>query len=55
VVKSVLEALQDTTASAVMGMPSSVGGLMRFPPPGLDEHGDEIRRRGWSAFGRLVR
>jgi len=55
VVKSVLEALQDTTASAVMGMPSSIGGLVRFPPPGLDEHGDEIRRLGWAAFGRVVR
>jgi crotonobetainyl-CoA:carnitine CoA-transferase CaiB-like acyl-CoA transferase len=50
VVKSVLEALQDTNASAVTGMPSSVGGTMRFPPPRLDEHGDAIRQGGWSVF-----
>jgi crotonobetainyl-CoA:carnitine CoA-transferase CaiB-like acyl-CoA transferase len=51
VVKSVLEALRETNASAVTGMPSSVGGVVRFRPPGLDEHGDEIRRLGWAAFG----
>ena len=50
VVKSVLEALHDTNASAVTGMPSSVGGTVRFPPPGLDEHGDAIRQGGWSVF-----
>lgn len=50
VVKSVLEALKDTNASAVTGMPSSVGGTVRFPPPGLDEHGDAIRQGGWSVF-----
>jgi len=54
VVKSVLEALQDTNGSAVTGMPSSVGGTVRFAPPGLDEHGDAIRRDGWAAF-RAVR
>jgi len=52
-VKSVLEALRDTNGSAVTGMPSSIGGLVRFPPPGLDEHGDAIRRGGWGAFGSL--
>ena len=50
VVKSVLEALHDTNASAVTGMPSSVGGTVRFPPPRLDEHGDAIRQGGWSVF-----
>jgi crotonobetainyl-CoA:carnitine CoA-transferase CaiB-like acyl-CoA transferase len=50
VVLSVLEALRGTTASAVTGMPSSVGGFVRFPPPAIDEHGDEIRRRGWNVF-----
>lgn len=52
-VKSVLEALRDTNGSAVTGMPSSVGGAVRFPPPGLDEHGDAIRRHGWAAFGAV--
>jgi crotonobetainyl-CoA:carnitine CoA-transferase CaiB-like acyl-CoA transferase len=50
VVKSVLEALKETNASAITGMPSSVGGTVRLPPPGLDEHGDQIRRAGWAAF-----
>jgi len=50
IVRSVLEALADTDASPVTGMPSSVGGLVRLPPPGLDEHGVAIRRYGWRAF-----
>jgi crotonobetainyl-CoA:carnitine CoA-transferase CaiB-like acyl-CoA transferase len=54
VVKTVLEALRDTNASAVTGMPSSVGGLVRFPPPGLDEHGDAIRDAGWAVFGTIA-
>ena len=49
-VQSVLEALREANASAESGMPSSVGGIVRFPPPGLDEHGDRIRRAGWGAF-----
>lgn len=53
IVQSVLEALRDTNASAVTGMPSSVGGDVRFAPPGLDEHGDAIRRSGWNVFDRL--
>ena len=50
IVKSVLQALEDTDASAIMGMPSSVGGEWRSPPPALDEHGALIRERGWAAF-----
>jgi crotonobetainyl-CoA:carnitine CoA-transferase CaiB-like acyl-CoA transferase len=55
VVKSVLEALRGTNGSALTGMPSSVGGTVRFPPPGIDEHGDLIRRRGWDVFRALER
>jgi crotonobetainyl-CoA:carnitine CoA-transferase CaiB-like acyl-CoA transferase len=51
VVKSVLEAIADAgNASPLTGMPSSVGGVTRLPPPRLDEHGESIRKRGWSAF-----
>jgi crotonobetainyl-CoA:carnitine CoA-transferase CaiB-like acyl-CoA transferase len=51
VVKSVLEAIADAgNASDVTGMPSSVGGSVRRPPPRLDEHGDAIRRDGWGAL-----
>jgi crotonobetainyl-CoA:carnitine CoA-transferase CaiB-like acyl-CoA transferase len=50
VVKSVLQALEDSGASATMGVPSSVGGVSRRPPPRLDEHGTAIRRAGWAVF-----
>ncbi len=50
IVRTVLESLRDVNASAVTGMPSSVGGRIRFAPPGLDEHGPAIRARGWKAF-----
>ena len=50
IVKSVLQALEDTSASPVMGMPSPVGGAWRFPPPNLDEHGAAIRAKGWAIF-----
>lgn len=54
VVKTVLEAIQDAgDASPLTGMPSSVGGRKRLPPPRLDEHGDTIRRLGWGALRRL--
>jgi crotonobetainyl-CoA:carnitine CoA-transferase CaiB-like acyl-CoA transferase len=51
VVKDVLEAIREAeTASPLFGMPSSVGGAARIPPPRLDEHGPSIRRAGWGAF-----
>ena len=50
IVQSVLEALAETNGSAVTGMPSSVGGRIRFEPPSIDEHGPLIRARGWAAF-----
>jgi crotonobetainyl-CoA:carnitine CoA-transferase CaiB-like acyl-CoA transferase len=51
VVKSVREVVGDVEASPVFGMPPSVGGPVRFPPPRLDEHGGVIRHSGWSVFG----
>ncbi len=53
VVHSVLEALRDAHGSALTGMPSSVGGIVRFAPPALDEHGDLVRRAGWAAFQQM--
>jgi crotonobetainyl-CoA:carnitine CoA-transferase CaiB-like acyl-CoA transferase len=51
VVKDVIEAIREAgTASALFGMPSSVGGGIRFHPPKLDEHGTLIRGLGWGAF-----
>jgi glutaryl-CoA transferase len=49
-VKGVKEALVSSGASAATGVPSSVGGSVRMPPPRLDEHGDSIRALRWGAF-----
>lgn len=54
-VKSVFDALSDTDATALFGVPPSVPGTLRLPPPHLDEHGDEIRRLRWGAFDALHR
>lgn len=55
IVKTVLEAIRDSAgASPVSGMPSSVGGTVRFAPPRLDQHGALIRQAGWDAFRRYV-
>src|SRR5689334_2692136 len=52
-VQTVLEALRDSGASPVTGVPPSVPGVIRFEPPGLDEHGSQIRSGGWAAFRGL--
>lgn len=49
-VRSVSEALTNAGADAVSGIPPSVPGTVRMPPPRLDEHGDAIRALGWRAF-----
>lgn len=52
VVRSVLEVLAEATAaSPLYGLPSSVGGVVRRPPPRLNEHGARVRAEGWGAFG----
>jgi hypothetical protein len=53
VVQSVLETLHDTDASPLTGLPSSVGGTVRFAPPHLNEHGSQIRELGWGVFAAL--
>jgi crotonobetainyl-CoA:carnitine CoA-transferase CaiB-like acyl-CoA transferase len=53
IVYSVLEALAQSNGSAVTGMPSSVGGGVRFAPPAIDEHGDAIRKLGWDIFSHV--
>ena len=50
VVRTVAEALEVTDANALTGVPPSVPGSVRLPPPKLDEHGDSIRTLGWRAF-----
>src|SRR5256714_2004135 len=51
-VRTVAEVLHRTDANAGSGMPPSVPGSVRLPPPKLNEHGDAIRALGWRAFGR---
>lgn len=50
VVRTVLESLRDLDCSPRTGVPPSVPGSIRMPPPALDEHGAEIRARKWDAF-----
>lgn len=51
IVRGVAEALaEEGGASAETGPASPIPGLVRYPPPRLDEHGPEIRRWGWEAF-----
>ncbi|MDQ6829750.1 MAG: CoA transferase [Gemmatimonadota bacterium] len=50
IVKTVLETLRDVDASPLTGVPPSVPGSVRLPPPMLGEHDQEIRRLGWGAF-----
>ena len=52
VVRGVLEALESADASPETGVPSSVGGSVRFPPPALGEHTASIRAYGWGVFDR---
>jgi len=49
-VRTVAEALAFADASSRTGIPPSVPGTVRFPPPKLDEHGYSIRTLGWRAF-----
>ena len=49
-VKTVSEALDNTGASPVNGVPPSVPGSVRLPPPRLDADGDAVRTLGWRAF-----
>ncbi|MDB4911831.1 MAG: hypothetical protein JWO39_2654 [Gemmatimonadetes bacterium] len=50
VVRTVLESLRDIDCSSTMGVAPSVPGSIRLAPPRLDEHGAEIRARGWASF-----
>jgi crotonobetainyl-CoA:carnitine CoA-transferase CaiB-like acyl-CoA transferase len=50
VVRSVLEVLSSTGGSALTGMPPSVPGSVRLPPPRLGEHSALVRSLGWEAF-----
>ena len=51
-VRTVVEALKNVEASPLSGVASAVDGSTRLPPPRLDEHGAELRERGWRVFAR---
>jgi len=53
VVQSVGDALAPLGASPLTGVPPSVPGTVRLPPPTLDEHGVLVREFGWDAFRRV--
>jgi crotonobetainyl-CoA:carnitine CoA-transferase CaiB-like acyl-CoA transferase len=53
-VRTVLETLHDAGASALTGVGPSVPGRVRFAPPGLGEHTELIRQRGWGAFKNVT-
>lgn len=53
-VRSVSDAVAEVAGSPLTGVPPSVPGTVRLPPPRLDEHGDLIRAHGWSAFFNLA-
>jgi crotonobetainyl-CoA:carnitine CoA-transferase CaiB-like acyl-CoA transferase len=50
IVRTVPEVLAHIDASAQMGLPPSVPGTVRLPPPKLGEHTDIVRKDGWKAF-----
>ena len=50
IVRGVVEAVARVESSPRSGIASPIGGIVRFPPPRLDEHGALIRTLGWDAF-----
>ena len=53
IVRSVPEVLAQLPASARSGLPPSVPGSIRLPPPRLGEHSALVRAEGWKAFASL--
>jgi crotonobetainyl-CoA:carnitine CoA-transferase CaiB-like acyl-CoA transferase len=52
VVRTVPEALAESGASSLTGLPPSVAGRIERAPPTLGEHSRLVRERGWGAFER---
>ena len=50
IVRTVPEALAESGASALTGLPPSVEGSVRRAPPRLGEHSRLVREGGWGAF-----
>ena len=52
IVRSVSDVVVEAGGSPLFGMPPSVPGSVRLPPPRLDEHGADVRTHGWRAANR---
>ena len=52
VVRSVRDVLASRSGSPLTGMPPSVPGSVRRPPPRLGEHTLLVREHGWAAFAK---
>jgi len=53
-VRTVPEVLAEAGGSQRMGLPPSVPGSVRLPPPKLGEHVELVRTMGWDAFANLA-
>jgi crotonobetainyl-CoA:carnitine CoA-transferase CaiB-like acyl-CoA transferase len=53
IVRSVRDAVADAGGDPRTGVPPAIPGSIRLHPPRLDEHGQRIRRLGWSSFRSL--
>jgi crotonobetainyl-CoA:carnitine CoA-transferase CaiB-like acyl-CoA transferase len=53
-VRSVLDVVTSAGGSPLTGLPPSVPGAVRLPPPTLDGDGVELRAKGWRAFSDAV-
>ena len=53
IVRAVPEVLAELPASARTGLPPSVPGSVRLPPPRLGEHSALVRAEGWNAFASV--
>ncbi len=51
-VRTVLEALSDVSASPLTGVAPLAPASIRRAPPMLDEHGASVRAHGWNAFAQ---
>jgi crotonobetainyl-CoA:carnitine CoA-transferase CaiB-like acyl-CoA transferase len=49
-VQSVREALAEVECSPLTGVSPTVPGVVRYPPPKLNEHGERVRAHRWAAF-----
>ena len=49
-VRNVRDVLRDVAGSPLSGIPPYAPGVVRRPPPRLDQHGELVRAEGWNAF-----